>query len=332
VRVLLAVLAFGVAITPPAVPVEILRSTAALPAHLAGTFEEITACEQAADGRYFIFDRRSHSVFTVPPARDQVRKLIEIGAEPGRVLRPTAFDLAEDGTFVVADAPFATRRVQIFHSTGATLGGFTIPGREVPLIVLDGTVLSGIASMEYTGRSLLMSQPEIGALVIEYGLDGRTLRTFGFLRTTGHEQDRDVHLGLNSGLVVIDPKGGFYFVFVAGVPVFRKYSADGTLVFERHIEGPELDDYVQHIPTTWPRRKDREGKEYPLIRPAVRAAAADADGKLWVSLTVPFTYVYDTNGDKERVIQFRAAGIVSPSALTFTRKNQPLVSPGCYTF
>ena len=330
-RLLLAILFVLTAVGPRALPIETLTSTAALPAHLAGAIGEMTACEQTADGRYFVFDRRAHAVFTVPPTRDQVRKIVEIGTEPGRVLRPTAFDVANDETFVVADAPFDTRRVQVFHSTGSSLGGFTIPGREVPLIVMEGMVLSGIGSLEYTGRSMLMSQPQNGSLVVEYGLDGRTLRTFGQLRTTGQEQDRDVHLGLNAGLVVINPRGGFYYVFLAGVPQFRKYDATGTLIFDRHIEGTELDEYVQKLPTTWPRRKEAGGQELPLIRPAVRAAAADPDGNLWVSLAVPVPYVYDSNGDKRRVVQFRGAGIISPSSLTFTNKGRPLVSPGCYT-
>jgi hypothetical protein len=333
VRAVLAVLlAAAAAAAPRALPVETLRPTTALPAHLAGAVDEITACEQTPDGRYFVFDRRAHAVFSVPATRDQINKIIEIGAERGRVLRPTAFDLADDGTFVVADAPAEMRRVQVFHSTGATIGGFTIPGREVPLIVLDGLVLSGIGSLEYTGRSIFMSQPETGALAVEYALDGRTLRTVGALRPTGQEQDQDVHLGLNAGLIVSTPNGGFYYVFLAGVPAFRRYDAGGRLMFERHIEGVELDEYIIGIPTTWPRRKDPEGRELPLIRPAVRAAAADRDGNLWISLSVPFTYVYDSGGDKRRVVQFRGAGIVAPGSLTFTPKGRPLVSPGCYSF
>ena len=42
---------------------------------------------------------------------------------------------------------------------------------------------------------------------------------------------------MNAGLPLVDPTGGFYYVFIAGKPMFRKYSAKGTLVFERHIEG-----------------------------------------------------------------------------------------------
>ena len=315
-----------------ALPIETLNSVAALPAHLAGRLEEMTACEQARDGRYFIFDRRSHTVFAVPPSRDQIQRIIEIGAEKGRVLRPTAFDVADDETFVIADAPGGLGRVQVFHLTGASLGGFTIAGRESNVIALDGVVLSGIGSLEYTGRSVFMSRPEHGALVSEYALDGRVIRTFGLPRQTGQEDDPQVHLALNSGLVVVNPQGGFYFVFAAGVPLFRKYDAQGKLLFERHVEGAEIDEYVQSIPTKWPRQKSVDGGELPLVRPGIRAAAADPDGNLWISLATPFTYVYDSSGDKRRTIQFRGAGIVSPTALTFTSKGQLLVTPGCYTF
>jgi hypothetical protein len=323
----LVVTAFGAPL-----PVETLTSIGALPAHLAGRIEEMTSCEQAADGQFFVFDRRSHTVFTVPPTRDQIRQIIQIGAEPGRLLRPTAFDVAEDGTFVVADAPQSRGRVQVFHVSGATIGGFSLPQREAPLVVLDGLVLSGVGTLEYTGRSVLISQPQNGTLVTEYALDGRTIGAFGALRQTGQEQDPDVHLALNTGAIVLNPKGGFYYVFLAGRPMFRKYDAAGTLLFERHVEGTEADPYVRSIPTIWPRRKTAEFAELPLVRPAVRAAAADPDGNLWIALSAPFTYVYDGAGDKRRTIQFRAGGIVLPTSLSFTRKGDVVVAPGCYMF
>ena len=328
----LLLLALWAAVLAPMPAVETLRSTGGLPAHLAGSFDEISDCAQTPEGEYFVFDRRAHAVFSVPRGLDKATKLIQIGAEPGRLLRPNAFDLATDGTFVVADAPGSRGRIQVFFLTGQSLGGFTLPGREVPTIVLDGLVLSGIGSVEYTGKSVLISQPEAGALVTEYGAHGRVLRTFGQLRATGQEQDRDVHLALNAGLVVANPRGGFYFVFLAGVPLFRRYDAAGALVFERHVEGPELDEYIRTMPTAWPRRKSPEGGEFPLVRPAVRAAAADADGNLWISLSVPYTYVYDASGEKRRTVQFRAAGIVAPNSLFFTADRRVLVTPGCYAF
>ena len=318
--------------SPPSRPVEIIESAGGgLPAHIAGRFQDLTACQQASDGEYFVFDRRAHAVFAVARPYETAREIVRIGAEPGRLLRPTAFDLAEDGRFVVADAPGNQGRIQLFLTTGASLGGFRLATRDVPTLVFDDFLQSGIGSVSFTGRSIVISQPELGTLVTEYSLDGRISRTFGALRPTGQEHDRAVHLALNTGLPIVNPQGGFYFVFLGGVPMFRKYDAAGALVFERHIEGPELDAYVRELPGAWPRTRTDEG-ELPVVRPGVRAAKADADGNLWVSLAVPFTYVYDSMGDKRRTVQFRAAGIISPRSLFFTRAGRLLVTPGCYAF
>ena len=162
-------------------------------------------------------------------------------------------------------------------------------------------------------------------------MDGGVSRTFGTLRPTGQEHDREVNLALNTGLPIINPQGGFYFVFLGGVPMFRKYDEAGRLSFERHIEGPELDDYIRSLPNSWPKRRTEDG-ELPIVQPAVRAAAADADGNLWVSLMTPVTYVYDNAGDKRRTIQFRGAGIMAPRSFFFTSGGTALVAPGCYEF
>jgi hypothetical protein len=312
-------------------PAERLNAVGGLPAHIAGQFAELSACELAADGEYFVFDRRAHAVFAVARPYAAARELVRIGAEPGRLLQPTAFALGGDGSFVVADAPGHHGRIQVFLNSGTSVGGFTLATRDVPTLTFENVVLSGIASLQYTGRSIVISQPELGALISEYVLDGRVSRTFGALRQTGHEQDRDLHLALNAGLPIVNPQGGFYFVFVAGTPMFRKYDAAGSLVFERHIEGVELDDYVRNMPGSWPRRRTGEG-ELPLVLPAVRAAAADGDGNLWISLTGGYTYVYDAGGDKRRTVQFFGAGPIAPRSLFFTHDRRVLVSPGCYAF
>jgi hypothetical protein len=321
----------AIAVLSAAATTTTLRSVGGLPAHIAGRFTELTLCRQRADGTFIVFDRRSHTVFSIAPGVDEPREIVQIGAEPGRILRPYAFDLASDNSFVVADAPAGRGRVQFFVASGSRLGGFALPGREVPLVTFDGLVLSGLGSLVYNGRSIFVSRPESGSLVTELGVDGVSARTFGELRATGHEQERDLHLALNSGLVVINPEGGFYFVFVAGIPTFRKYDAAGALLLERHIEGAELDDYMQNRPTTWPRRKTADG-EMPAVRPIVRAATADASGSLWVSLDVPYTYVYDHTGDKQRVVQFRAAGIMAPTGLSFAPSGRILATPGCFLF
>jgi hypothetical protein len=309
---------------------ETLQSVGGLPAHVVGRFNELTVCRQLADGTFLVFDRRSQTVFSVPLAAEAPVPVVSIGAEPGKIIQPYAFDVAKNGTFVVADAPDNRTRVQSFLSSGSRLSGFSLQGRGVPLL-LDGVAISGVASLVLADGSIFLSRPEDGSLVTEQGLDGISSRTFGELRPTGFEQDRALHHALNSGLVVINPEGGFYYVFVAGVPMFRKYDASGKLIFERHVEGAELDDYMRTRPTAWPRRKTSDG-ELPLVRPAIRAAAADVNGNLWLSLDVPYTYVYDRRGDKQRIVQLRAAGLVAPTNMSFTSDGRLLVTPGCFLF
>jgi hypothetical protein len=192
-------------------------------------------------------------------------------------------------------------------------------------------VLSGLGALDYTGETVLISQPELGALVTEYLLSGTVLRLFGELRATGQEKDTAVHRALNVGIVLRIPQGGYYFVFLSGVPMFRKYAADGTLVFERHIEGIEMDPFVANMPTVWPRRRSGNS-ELPIVPAVVRTAGVDEGGNLWISLVAPYTYVYDPAGDKRHTLQFRGAGIISPTHLFFTRDGRVIVSPGCYAF
>lgn len=312
--------------------VDVLRSTGALPAHIAGAFLNPLAFQQTDDGRFFVFDRRAHAVYAIA-GDDAARKVIEVGQEKGRVLDPTAFDIdPSDGSFVIADAPGGQQRIQIFTSGGSQLGGFTLPGRQVPRVTFGSIVLNGIGSLQFTGRTVILNQPESGSLVTELAFDGSPVRAFGTLRATGHEADRDLHLAFNSGLPLVDPTGGSYFVFQAGVPVFRKYDARGTLLFERHIEGPEVDEYLRTMPTSWPRRRSETGDVIPLVPPAVTTAAVDRGGRLWVSLVAPVTYVYDAAGDKIRVVQFKGADTLTPTSLFFSRNGRVLVTPGCYIF
>jgi hypothetical protein len=311
--------------------VETLRPVNAIPAHIAGAFLEPRGFQQADSGEYFIFDRRAHAVYAISDGA--AKKIVEIGAEPGRVLDPTAFDMdPADGTFVVADAPLLQERVQTFTSSGARIGGFTLPGRELPRITLGNMVLNGIGSLQYTGPSILINQPERGALVTEMQITGVPIRLFGELRPTGHESERDVHLALNVGLPLVDPTGGYYFVFQAGVPMFRKYDPKGRLLFERHIEGAEIDETIRTLPSTWRQRRTKEGDVIPLVPPTVRTAAVDRQGRLWVSLMPPFTYVYDQQGEKIRTIQFRGADVLAPGSFFFTRDGRLLVTPGLYEF
>ena len=309
--------------------VEVLKSTDALPPHVVGLFREPLACKQTANGDYYVFDRRGHTVYAVDPTGASARKLVQIGAEEGRLIEPSAFDVAANGTFAVADGPNGRERISIFDAAGVWTGGFFLPGRGVSRVVLGSLTLSGVGTLSFNGKTLLMSHPETGWLMTEYSIKGIAIRSIGRLRKTGHEDDRDLHLALNSGIPIAAPDGGFYFVFMAGAPALRKYDDKGELVYERVIQGREIDPLIAAIPDRWPRRS---GGELPLVSPTVRTAAVDRSGNLWVSFIVPFSYVYDEDGEKIRTVQFRAGGVISPSSLWFNTNGRVLVTPGCYEF
>lgn len=311
---------------------ETLVATGGIPAHIAGQFDLALNFQQAANGQYYVFDRRAHAVYRIEEDLQTARKIVQIGPEEGRLIEPTAFDLEPQGTFVVADAPTGVERIQVFNSVGQRMTGFNLPGRFAPRLTLGSMVLNGVGSLQYTGRSVLLNYPETGALVTEYGLGGTPVRTFGHLRPTGQEADRDVHLALNSGMPLVNPQGGFYFVFLAGEPIFRKYDAAGKLLFERRIQGTEIDPVVSNLPASWPRRRGGPNPDMPLVIPHVRTASVDPDGNLWIAFTFPIVYVFDAEGDKVRMVQLRGAGMISPTSLFFPSRDRLLATPGCYEF
>lgn len=318
---------------PPASPghLETLRSIGGLSPAVVGQFREPIGFQQSETGEYFVFDRRGHAVYEVDASGRSSRKLVEIGGEDGRLIEPTAFSLHSTGTFAVADAPNRRERIQFFGYGGARLGGFTLPGRATPRVSIGGVTLSGVGTLAFTGRSVLVNQPETGSLITEYTLAGTPVRSVGVLRATGHEADRELHLAMNAAIPLVDPTGGYYVVFLAGAPVFRKYDAAGALVFERLMQGREIDPVLEQMPKRWPRRTV-DGAEVPFVVPIVRAAAVSPSGQLWVAFTTPVTYVFDERGDKVRTVQFRGAGIVAPASLAFTPKGRLLITPGCYEF
>jgi hypothetical protein len=310
---------------------DVIRSVDAIPAHIAGRFRDPSGFERASSGQYFVFDRRSQIVYGVDERGGSAWEIVHIGNEPGRILNPFAFAVAPNGTFAVADAPNNQERIQIFTPAGFRTGGFTLPGKPRARVVLDGLVLNGIGSLQYTGTSILLSQPDYGSLVTEYSPSGAVIRSFGALRRTGHEDDAALHAALNIGVPLVDPRGGFFFVFQTGEPTFRKYDAAGRLLFERRIQGREIDDFVNRLPSLWPKRDSMAG-EIPFVTPTIRAAAVDASGHLWTSLAEPVTYEFDADGDKIRAVQLRAAGLVSPNHMSFDGPGRMLVTPGLVVF
>ena len=199
--------------------------------------------------------------------------------------------------------------------------------------MIDNAVLNGIGSLQYTGTSILMSQPETGALITEYASERRREPDASArLRRTGHEDDREVHLALNSGIPLVDPTGGFFFVFQTGEPVFRKYDARGQL----------------RVRAAHPGTRDRSARRQPADHVAEAADRAKASCR-WSRRrsapprsiapaicgsrsSCPTPTCTTATATRSRTVQFRAAGIIAPNSLFFGKNGRVLVTPGLYEF
>ncbi len=313
--------------------VEVLTPTGGLPPEIVGQMREPAAFIQASDGSYLIFDPRAQQVYGVDAAKKVLKKLVAIGPSDGQILRPGGFAYSPNKTFIVIDAPANYERVQTFYEDGTALSRFQRwPARGGAVRVsVNGVMFGGLNAIAPIGRNILTGAQSGNALISELDTDGNIVRHIGTMRATGQDGDAQLRRALNTGIPVVAPDGSVYFVFTSGLPMFRKYSAAGELLFERHIEGPELDSTIQQLPTVWPRRK-LQGDEFPVITATVATAALDPRGHLWVSFETPFTYVYDGNGNKTRTVQFRGTELMSPTSFFFTRAGRLLITPGCYEF
>jgi hypothetical protein len=258
-----------------------------------------------------------------------VRRIAGPGPAAGEILDPLAIALNTNDLIAVADSPNGYDRIQYFGADGLRVGGFYLPLPPSSRLTIANVLVAGGTALGFSGSRFIVSRPDWGALVTELDTSGRVVRQMGSLRATGHAPDRALELAMNVGIPLAEPDGGFYFVFQTGVPILRKYAPDGTLVFERHIEGPELDARIQALPTTWP---PRPAANHPVVPPMVRAAAVDRAGGLWIALYVPYTYVYDRRGEKVRTVQFRGASLLSPSSLFFTADGRLIAGPRGYAF
>ena len=76
--------------------VEILKAIDSLAPHVVGLFRDPIGFKQTANGDYYVFDRRGHTVFRVDRSGDVAKKLVQIGAEEGRLHpRPRDEDVFE---------------------------------------------------------------------------------------------------------------------------------------------------------------------------------------------------------------------------------------------
>ncbi len=329
----LAAMALGVLRPQAALSIEILSPSGGLPPSIVGQMREPEAFVETSDGRFLVYDSRAQTVFSIDAGKKTLKALMRIGPSDGELLQPTSFAVGPDRTFSVLDLPGDYERVQTFYDDGTPIGVVRRwPEAGAPArFALGPVTYNGIGDITAAGRGWLVQLPNTDALFTQLDAAGAVVRHIGRMRATGHERDALLHRALNAGLALAAPDGGYYFVFTTGVPQFRRYDAAGSLLFERHIEGPELDAILQTLPAVWPTRR-AQNREFPIMTATIRTAALDPSGALWISLGVPFTYVYDPDGNKTRTLQFRGAGVIAATSLFFAKGGRVLVTPGCYEY
>jgi hypothetical protein len=313
-------------------PVEILEPTGKLPAHLIQAIEAPHAYVETSRGVALVLDGAAQAVYAIDAARSTSTRIIGVGAEPGHILNPSGFAMGPNDILAIADAPGAYGRLQYFGVDGRLIGTFYLGASPGPRLALGRLSVGGAGPLAFDGRTFLFNTPSTGALMSAFNVSGEAVRSIGTLRPTGHETDAPLHAALNAGLPLVDPTGGYYFVFETGTPMFRRYDASGALVFQRHIEGPELDADLRALPTRW-RERPADDSAWPLAPSLVQTAGVDGAGRLWVALRGGAAYVYDRDGDKIRTVRFESpTGPVLPVSLFFARHGRVLVAPWCYEY
>ena len=219
-----------------------------------GTLWRAGRLPAGSEGDYFVVDRRGHTVSRIDRAMTAITPLLAIGHEAGRVLRPFGFDLGV-GEFAIADAPGATERVQVFTTSGSRVSAFTLSSRS------EAQGATGRPGPQRRQRHAPDESTHDPAESTRHRRPRQRVRhpgpgapERGHTSRHGSRWRCAVAPGVQRGPAGAHSWRRPLFRLPDGRSRFRKYNAAGTLVFERAIQGRELDALVQTQPTTWPRR------------------------------------------------------------------------------
>lgn len=235
------------------------------------------------NGLYYISERRRHSVIVLNERFEIQREIGGIGSAPGRLFRPGAIDVSEDGIIYVQDG--GNERIQSFS--------------------LDGTHRAAFGTEQYMGFAagiegeIYLGQPEKGALISVYSREGKLLRSFGKLKLYsdlhGEEfKDQNEKFSSNTNRVrlSVDKDRNILVSFML-IPLIQKYTRNGQLIFEHRLEGPEIETVGGRLTMSM----DGFAEEVIALEALPRP-----NGEIGVVLTDRSIYVTDQSGKRLRVL------------------------------
>jgi hypothetical protein len=241
-------------------------------------------------GEYFVTDSEGNRILVFGADGRLRREIGKIGSGPGRLLHPGYIDIGSDGTIYVQDG--GNHRVERFSADGTYLGDFPMGDYEGFAIGSRGEI--------YLGR------PEAGALVTAYSNTGQPLRSFGRLKKYSDvygpqsaDKDEAYKIAFNRVRLTTDREGNVYVSFLLA-PLLQKYSPDGTLLFERNLEGDKIDFLKKVLETQKYLSTGRDGVEARTI--TLDPVVDPATGNILVMLVDGSVYVADRDGRRISIV------------------------------
>lgn len=238
------------------------------------------------NGLYYVSERRRHSVIVLNERFEIQREIGGIGSEPGRLFRPGAIDVSEDGIIYVQDG--GNERIQSFS--------------------IDGTYLAAFSTEQYMGFAagtkgeIYLGQPEKGALISVYSRQGKLLRSFGKLKLYSDfhgeefkDQNKEFSNGINRVRLSVDHDGNILVSFML-IPLIQKYTPSGQLIFEQRLEGSEIEALMQSGGRL---TMSMDGFPEEII---ALEAVPRPNGEIGIVLTDRSIYVADQSGKRLRVL------------------------------
>lgn len=262
------------------------------------------------NGLYYVSERRRHSVIVLNDRFEVQKEIGGIGSAPDRLFRPGAIDVSDDGIIYVQDG--GNERIQSFSIDGTHLAAF------------DTGQYMGFAAG--TGGEIYLGQPENGALVSVYSREGKLLRSFGQLKLYSDlhgepfkDQNEEFSNGINRVRLSVDKDGNILVSFML-VPLIQKYTRNGQLLFERRLEGPEIETLTRapggHLSMSM------DGFTQEII--ALEAVPLP-HGEIEVVLTDRSVYVADQNGQRLRVLHPHVEANFTPEMTGVTPTGELMV-------
>ncbi len=255
------------------------------------TFQELGLDVYDVDSQnnlYYVSDRKRHSVIVFNERFEIQREIGGIGSAPGRLFRPGYIEVSDDGIIYVQDG--GNERIQSF--------------------TLDGTHLGTFSTEPYMGFAagtrgeIYLGQPEKGALISVHSREGKLLRSFGKLKDYSdfygeafRDRNEEFSNAINRVRLSVDRDGNILASFML-IPLIQKYTRDGELVFERRLEGPEIDALTQSPSGRLTMSMDGFVGEIIALE-----AIPLPNGEIGVVLTDRSIYVADQSGQRLRVLR-----------------------------